>query len=317
MAFAHQRGDGVGGRCRARDALARGRVGVLARAATDRGRTVGADAGGAVLRPHRRDHEGVQRPDDRARIRRRFLPRPRRDGLLLPLRRSTPLSTGAGRRSRADHAGLGRPRPIRGRSCHARRALVDLRSRASSRSRRPLRRDERVGRDPAGRVRGAADDRLGSRLLLDAEDLPRRLEALLARVGPAVDALGRIRGGRRGPRPGRHPPERAAGRRPGRRGVDLPARVEPGRRPALRLGPDRLVEPVSGARRHGGAAAPRRGGVRLAPMGVRDGQVRLPGRWTDRVRLGARRCAARGRARPRVGRADRPRRAADGAAARA
>ena len=35
-------------------------------------------------------------------------------------------------------------------------------------------------------------------------------------------------------------------RRRGRRGVDLPARVEPGRRPALRQRPLRLVEPVTG-----------------------------------------------------------------------
>ena len=94
--------------------------------------------------------------------------------------------------------------------------------------------------------------------------------------------------------PGTGPSDCAAGRRPGGRGVDLPARVEPGRRPALRLRPDRLVEPVSG--RDGDVRAAASGGrrVRLAPVGLRRCALRLP-----RATAGSRASGTRRRAAPR------------------
>ena len=99
----------------------------------------------------------VQRPDDRSRIRRGRLPDPPRHGVLLQLRRSAALPTGGGRRSGGDHRRVRRPRPVRGRTYHARRTMADLRSGAPPRSRRPFRRDERARRDPARWIRGAAD----------------------------------------------------------------------------------------------------------------------------------------------------------------
>ena len=148
----------------------------------------------------------------------------------------------------ADTGGRG---PVRGRTGHAGRAMADLCPRASSGSRRSLRRDERVGRDPAGRVvRSRSTIRSGRDFYSTPRISPDGSDALLAGVGSAVDAVGRVRGlRRRSSREDASLGNVRAGRRPGRRGVDLPARVEPGRRPPLRLGSDRLVEPLSGARR--------------------------------------------------------------------
>ena len=81
-------------------------------------------------------------------------------------------------------------------------------------------------------------------------------------------------------------------------GVDLPTGVGSGRRPALRLGPHRLVEPVSRGRRRGARDLPDGCGVRLATVGVRCLDVRVPRRRPDRMHLDAERRAACLRDRP-------------------
>ena len=68
------------------------------------------------------------------------------------------------------------------------------------------------------------------------------------------------------------------GRRAG--GGDRPARVEPGRRPALQLRPHRLVEPLPRRLRAGDRG---RGRDRRAAVGVRRVLVRVPGRRPDRL----------------------------------
>ena len=82
--------------------------------------------------------------------------------------------------------------------------------------------------------------------------------------------------------------------------------------------PNRLVEPLPGARRRRPGAPSRRGRVRLATVGLRDERVRVPGRRADRLPVGARRRATPGDPRSAVRRADRSRRPLhrDGAAAR-
>ena len=87
-------------------------------------------------------------------------------------------------------------------------------------------------------------------------------------------------------------------RREGGDGVDLPTGVGSGRCPALRLGPHRLVEPVSRGRRRGARDLPDGCGVRLATVGVRCLDVRVPRRRPDRVHLDAERRAACLRDRP-------------------
>ena len=107
-------------------------------------------------------------------------------------------------------------------------------------------------------------------------DLARRAPALVPRLGPAVDAVGRDRAlgrGARRPTPdgGEHADGR--GRRvPGR--VDLAARVEPGRRPRVRERPVGLVEPRAAPRRRADGAPRGRGRVRLPAVGVRRPVVR-------------------------------------------
>ncbi len=214
---------------------------------------------------------------------------------------------GCGRRPGPDHARHGRPRSVRGRTGHPRRAIARLRPRTSSRARRSVRGRERARHAPSGRLLGAAHDPLRPRLLLDAEDRARRLAAQLARVGPAVDAVGRVRARRRRPRGGREPLGRPAGRGPRGRGVDLPAHLEPGRRTALRLRPNRLVEPLPRARRRRPGAPPGRRRVRVATVGLRDDRVRVPERRADRLPVGAGRAATPGDPRSAVRRAHRPR----------
>ena len=174
-------------------AVARGRIRVLAGEQAGRGRTVVAHARGAVLGAGRGDSEGVQRSNDRARVRRRRLPDPRRHGVLLELRRPTALPPGARHRSGGDHAGVGRPGSIRGRAGHAGRTMVDLRPGAPPRPRRPVRRHERARGDPARRVGRARVDPLGSRLLLHAAVLARRIDVSAGSSGicrgcPGTDA---------------------------------------------------------------------------------------------------------------------------------
>ena len=195
---------------------------------------------------------------------------------------TSPTSGSTGRSSAADPSPItpetGRPRSVRGRRVDAGRPVADLRPRAARR-RRPAGVVERAGRDPVRRLaRSRATIALGPGLLLDAADLPdgSRLCWLewdhpwMPWDGTElwVADLERRR------------PLRTSGRSPaGRRGVDLPARVEPGGRAALRLRPDRLVEPVPGARRRRCEPLhPAEARVRLAPMAVRRVHVRVPRR---------------------------------------
>ena len=104
-------------------------------------------------------------------------------GLLLELRGPTPVPPGAGRRSRADHARLRRPRSVRGRTDHAGRSLADLRAGASPRARRSVRGRERARRDPARRIVGADRDPLGSRLLRHPAGRPRTAPGSAGRSG--------------------------------------------------------------------------------------------------------------------------------------
>ena len=72
----------------------------------------------------------------------------------------------------------------------------------------------------------------------------------------------------------------------GRERVDLPARVVARRRAPLRLGPQRLVEPLPpAAGRRGPAGGRRRRRRRGAAVGVPPAPLRLPGRRVDRRRV--------------------------------
>ena len=127
-------------------------------------------------------------------------------------------------------------------------------------------------------------DRRRPRLLLLAAPLPRRPSPGLAGLGSPRHALERhhpvagppvARG-----HPGRGP---SRGRGPGR--VDLPAGVVARRGAPLRLGPQRLVEPVPPRGRRGPAGGGRRRRRRGAAVGVPPAPLRLPGRRVDRRRV--------------------------------
>ena len=155
-----------------------------------------------------------------------------------------------GARAGADHArGGGAAAPLRRRARHSRRRPLDRRARATRRERQLEGRRERARRPADGRVGRAARDRRRSRLLLGTARLAGRIAALLPRLESPVDAVGRLRAPRRGPRGRRLGRERRARRGRGRRRVDLAAGVEPVGRPRLRERSERLVEPRAHPRR--------------------------------------------------------------------
>ena len=126
----------------------------------------------------------------------------------------------------------------------------------------------------ARRRLGRADDhRLGPRLLLLADDEPRREAARVPELGPSTASVHRHRA------VGRGAWRRAAPRCRRTVRVDLPAGLEPGRDVAFRLRPLWLVEPLPRAGRGGRGGGPDRSRARLDAMGVRDVQLRVsPGR---------------------------------------
>ncbi len=167
--------------------------------------------------------------------------------------------------------------------------MVARRARTARRRARPRGRPERARRDPDRRLGGASGDRVGPRLLLRSAHLARRHEALLPRVGSPLDAVGRhraVRGGPRRRRDARGGPARGRSRR---RGVDLAADVEPRRRAVLGERSQRSVEPRARARRRTPEGASRAGRVRLAAVDLRGVVVRVPGRRPDRVPFHGRR----------------------------
>ena len=135
-------------------------------------------------------------------------------------------------------------------------------ARVRARARRRSRARQRPRRAPDRRLGGAAGDRLRPRLLLLAARLARRDADRLAGLGPPADAVGGLDCGRElADVGGARLVAGGAGR------GDRAARVEPGRRAALQLGPHRLVEPLP---RRGRRAADRdRGRDRRAAVGVR------------------------------------------------
>ena len=177
----------------------------------------------------------LQRAHHRARVRGRRVRGASWRRLLLELRRSTALSPGARRRAGADHARHGGSFPVRGRSRDGGRVAPDLRPRAA----RGGGRRQRARGHPHGRLERRLDRRGRLRLLLHAADLSRRDEARVAGVEPPLPAVGRFRAVGGGSRPRRRRLRSSPGRRQARGRVDLPTGVEPGRRPALRLGPHR------------------------------------------------------------------------------
>ncbi len=128
----------------------------------------------------------------------------------------------------------GRSRYADGRVTADGSLLICVRERHEDRGRR-----QRARRSPDGRLGRRVDRRRWLRLLLNAADLSRRDEARVAGVEPPVPAVGRFRAVGGGSRRRRRRLRSSPGRRQARRGVDLPTGVEPGRRPALRLGPYR------------------------------------------------------------------------------
>ena len=133
-------------------------------------------------------------------------------------------------------------------------------------------------------------------------DLPRRFDAVVPRLGSAVDAVGRLRALRRELQRGRRGGSAGAARRPRRRGVDLAADLEPDRRPRVRERPQRLVEPRADRRRERRRRPERdprgRGRVRLPDVDVRRAVVRVHGRRTHRLPVRPRRADARRARRP-------------------
>ncbi len=187
--------------------------------------------------------------------------------------------------------------PVRRRQDHRRRGMVDRGPRTS-----------RGGRDPRGgreRARGPADRRLGrgsragvgSRLLRRSTHLPRWFDAVVPRLGLAVDAVGWLRvvrgAARRRCIAARDPPCRGQGRR----GVDLGTRVEPDRRPVFRERSQWVVEPGTAAGWRAPDALSYGGGVRVPAVGVRRTIDRFPRRRPHRVLVRAHGCAIAGGAR--------------------
>ena len=223
---------------------------MVARESTSRERPRRVGAVRAGRRALRRRSRGLQRPDVGARVRRRRVLRPRRDGVRLELRGSAALPRRPGWRAGRDHARRRRSPPSpRRREGDGEWRPLDRRPRAA-RGERPVGRGgQRARRHHHRRLGRTSGARRRPGLLLEPADLTGRLAALLPRLGPAVDAVGRLRAARRRPGVRRCAHEPRARRRPRRARVDLAARVEPRGRSSLRERPQRLVEPRAHSRR--------------------------------------------------------------------
>ena len=217
-------------------------------------------------RARRRDPRTLQRSHPRARVRRRRVHRARRRAVLLQRRRPARVP-----RRGADHArARDAVRPALRRPASARRPR-DRRPRAGGRARAR----QRAGRLRSRRLAGARRARLRPRLLRRAAGLARRDAARVPDLGPPADAVGGL--GAVGDGARRRSAAQGRGR-PG--GGDRPAGMEPGRRPALQLGPHGLVEPLPRRLR----ARDRTGGRdRRAAVGLRRVLVRVPARRPDRL----------------------------------
>ncbi|MGX1510110.1 hypothetical protein RKD44_001398 [Streptomyces collinus] len=225
------------------------------RAPAHRGRT--AHPGAAARRRHRGAGAArtVERAQPRHRVRRpavgsghdrrrsagglRELRRPAAVRLHPRRRRAAPADPAlpGGRRAALDRAGpaprarrgVVRPGGVHRRGAHRRAPRPGGGAAGRLRRRRP-------GRGPRTRPRAAP-------LRHRAPSFARRAPRRLARLGPPAHALGRHRADRRRGRPRGHVPGRPDRRRRAR-GVDRPGGLGPGRQPAVRLRPHRLVEPL-------------------------------------------------------------------------
>ena len=268
--------------------------------------------GDPLLGARRRDAGGVQRRHDGARVRRRLLHRARtascssRTARTLGCTGRTPGRRRCRSRRRPTRrsgspTGSSPPTAGGGSACGS-ATISGRRWPTSSTSWWRCRRT--VGDEP--HVLAAGHDFYSSPRVS-----PGRRVARVALVGPAVDAVGRLRAVRRAARrPTRRsgPPRVVAGRT-GEESVWDPG-VEPVGRSRVRVGSQRLVEPRAHPRGRARDAVPGRGGVRLPPMGPRGALDRLLRRWTHRLSLRRRHPDAPRGARSRDGGADRPRPAA-------